>query len=125
MSFIEKSLTPDENVDSIFSIHWFSYVFPILFSFILLGIPSLLKLIFTEYGLTSKRVITKTGMISRNTVEMKLNKVENVEIHQGILGRILGYGNIHVTGTGSSKVVISNVSGPMDVKKKIDSLLLS
>ena len=123
MSYIEQTLITDEKVNSLFSIHWFVYIAPIAFSFILIGIPSLIKLLFTEYGLTNKRVVTKTGMISRNTEEMKLNKVENVEIKQGIIGRIFGFGNVVVTGTGSSKVVISNVSGPLNVKKKIDSLL--
>ena len=54
---------------------------------------------------------------------MKLSKVETVEIKQGILGRILGYGSVIVTGTGSSNVVISKVSNPIDVKKKIDNQL--
>jgi uncharacterized membrane protein YdbT with pleckstrin-like domain len=52
---------------------------------------------------------------------MKLSKIETVEIKQGILGRMLGYGNVVITGTGSSNVIIAKVSNPIDVKKKIDS----
>ena len=33
---------------------------------------------------------------------MRLTKAETVEIKQGILGRMLGYGTVIVTGTGSS-----------------------
>ena len=123
MSYINKTLIDDEIVASIFSIHKFFYIIPFISSFLIVGLPSLLKLIFTEYGLTNNRVITKTGIISRSTEEMKLSKVETVEIKQGILGRILGYGNVIVSGTGSSKVVISRVSNPIDVKKKIDNQL--
>ena len=90
-------------------------------SFLVIGIPLLLKLVFTEYGLTNNRIITKTGIISRSTEEMKLSKIETVEIKQGILGRMLGYGNVVITGTGSSNVIIAKVSNPIDVKKKIDS----
>ena len=54
---------------------------------------------------------------------MKLSKVETVEIKQGVLGRILGYGNVIVSGTGSSKVVIRRVYNPIDVKKNIDNQL--
>tara|TARA_B110000238_G_C15807225_1_gene302758 strand:- start:63 stop:347 length:285 start_codon:yes stop_codon:yes gene_type:complete len=92
-------------------------------SFVLIGIPLLLKYMFTEYGLTNKRVITKTGVISRSTEEMKLSKVETVEVKQSILGRIVGYGNVIVSGTGSSNVIISRVANPLGVKKAIDSEL--
>mgnify|MGYP000424437492 FL=1 len=123
MSYIEKTLIDNEKVASLFSIHKFFYIIPFISSFLIVGIPSLLKLIFTEYGLTNNRVITKTGIIGRSTEEMKLSKVETVEIKQGVLGRILGYGNVIVSGTGSSKVVIRRVYNPIDVKKNIDNQL--
>ena len=65
MSYIEKTLTAGEEVVSIFSIHKLFYVIPALTSLILIGIPAFFKLIFTEYGLTNKRVIVKTGVIGR------------------------------------------------------------
>ena len=49
---------------------------------------------------------------------MKLSKVETIEIKQGILGRILGYGNVLISVTSSSFVIISKVSNPIEVKKK-------
>ena len=55
---------------------------------------------------------------------MKLSKVEAVEIKQGILGRILGYGNVLISVTSSSFVIISKVSNPIEVKKKNDTLLV-
>ena len=123
MGYIEKTLGSDEKVVSMFSIHWWSYITPLIFSMMIIGIPSLLKVISTEYGLTSKKVVSKTGIIGRNTEEMNLAKVENVEIKQGVLGRILGFGNVVVAGTGGSKVVLSNVSNPLKVKKDIESIL--
>ena len=121
MSYINKTLVENEKVISLFSIHKFFYVVPFIMSFLFIGIPLLLKLVFTEYGLTNNRIITKTGIISRSTEEMKLSKIETVEIKQGILGRILGYGNVVISGTGSSNVIIAKVSNPIYVKKKIDS----
>jgi len=124
MSYIKKTLINNEKVISFFSIHKFHYILPLAMSLCIIGIPLLLKYLFTEYGLTNNRVITKTGVISRSTEEMKLSKVETVEIKQSILGRIIGYGNVIVSGTGSSNVIISKVSNPIEVKKKIDSQLL-
>ena len=54
---------------------------------------------------------------------MKLNKAGNTEIKQGELRRIFGFGNIVITKTDSIKVIISKVYNPLNIKKKIDSLL--
>jgi len=123
MSYIKKSLIDGETIVSNFKLHPIFYVMPLIFSLALIGIPTLIKYLTMEYGLTSKRVIVKTGFISRNTEEMKVNKIETVEIKQGVLGRIIGYGNIIVTGTGISNVQLLGVKNPMMVKKSIDAIL--
>jgi uncharacterized membrane protein YdbT with pleckstrin-like domain len=121
MSYINKTLIKDERIVSLFSIHKFHFILPVCMSFVIIGIPLLIKYMFTEYGLTNNRVVTKTGFISRSTEEMKLSKIETVEVKQSVLGRVLGYGNVIVSGTGSSYVVISRVANPLDVKKSIDN----
>jgi len=55
----------------------------------------------TEIAVTDLRVIYKTGLLTRQTDEMPLEKVENIEITQSILGRVLDYGNVDVQGTGA------------------------
>jgi uncharacterized membrane protein YdbT with pleckstrin-like domain len=124
MSYIEKTLTPDEVVVSIFSIHKLFYVIPAVTSLILIGIAPLLKLVFTEYGLTNKRIVVKTGIIGRSTEELKLSKVETVELRQSILGRIFGFGDVVLSGTGASNLVLKTVSGPIEVKRTIDNQLI-
>jgi uncharacterized membrane protein YdbT with pleckstrin-like domain len=56
----------------------------------------------TEFAVTNRRVILSKVFIARNTEEMTLDKVETVDVHQSILGRILGYGTMWITGTGGS-----------------------
>ncbi len=124
MSYIEKTLTTDEEVVSIFSINKLFYVIPALTSVILIGIPAFFKLIFTEYGLTNKRVIVKTGVIGRSTEELNLAKVETVELRQTILGRLFGFGDVVLSGTGNSTLVFKNASNPIEVKKAIDNQLI-
>tara|TARA_Y100000996_G_C22111770_1_gene474270 strand:+ start:108 stop:512 length:405 start_codon:yes stop_codon:yes gene_type:complete len=132
MGYIEKTLSGDEKVEYKFSFHWIVWVLPIffiLFGFTLMYIPTLygvykiLVIIFTEQGVTSKKSLKKTGIISRNTEELFLSKTETVEIKQGILGRILGYGNVQLTGTGNSFLTFKVVSNPLKVKRDIESLL--
>lgn len=123
MGYIKRTLIKDEKIESEFSLHWWFYFKNIIFFWLVVPLYWLLELYFTEYGLTNKRVITKSGIISRDTDEMKLDKIETVEIKQSILGRILGYGNVICTGTGISNVVFQSVSNPIRVKKQIDSVL--
>ena len=54
---------------------------------------------------------------------MTLNRVETVEVEQSILGRILGYGNVKLTGTGSSFVIFKFVEDPLEVRKIITETL--
>ncbi|HEY7841202.1 MAG TPA: PH domain-containing protein, partial [Gammaproteobacteria bacterium] len=65
--------------------------------------------------------IFKKGIISRKTEEMKLGSIETVEIDQGVIGRLLGFGTVRVTGRGISDVTFTGVDDPMDVKRRIES----
>ena len=67
-------------------------------------------------------MIYKTGIISRKSEEMKLGSIETVEIDQGVPGRILGYGNVKVTGRGASDVLFRTINDPMTVKRQIESV---
>ncbi len=131
MPYIEESLSAGEQIIGFFRLHWVSRSWMVLW--ILLAIPTLgitlilalyefLRLRSIEQGVTNKRVIYKKGIISRNSEEMKLNSIETVEIHQGILGRIFGFGDVTVTGRGLSNVVFKTVDDPMAVKRKIESV---
>ena len=59
----------------------------------------------TELAVTSKRVIAKTGFISRRTTELNHSKVESFKVNQGIFGRIFNCGTIVINGTGGGKTL--------------------
>ena len=130
MSYLQSTLSKDEKVELIISYHWwiwFSQVISLFFIVassgisILLTIYLSLRIIYTEQGITSKKGIKKVGIISRNTEELLLSKVETVEIKQGVLGRILGFGTVKLTGTGSSFVLFDLISNPIEVKNRLKS----
>jgi uncharacterized membrane protein YdbT with pleckstrin-like domain len=52
---------------------------------------------------------------------MKLSKIENVELKQSLMGRILGYGEIVISGTGSGRTTLSKIANPIEVKKAIEA----
>ena len=126
MRYIEESLSEGEKIVSVFKQHWVTRLWLVLWILLLVTIPiavyEWLRLRTIEHGVTNKRVVFKQGIISRHTEEMKLGSIETVEIDQGIWGRILGFGDIKVTGRGISDVVFRRMDDPMDVKRKIEGV---
>ena len=82
-----------------------------------------LRVLTTELALTNKRVIAKVGLIRRKTVELRLEKVESLMVNQGILGRMLNYGSVSVTGTGGTKTPIPYISDPASFRMVVNEFL--
>lgn len=53
-----------------------------------------------ESALTTHRVLSKTGLIQRNISEIGLSKIESSSIDQGIVGRLFGFGDLVIRGSG-------------------------
>ncbi|MDR0676598.1 MAG: PH domain-containing protein [Elusimicrobiota bacterium] len=73
-------------------------------------------------SLTNKRILVKKGVISVYTDELKLNKIESINISRGILGTIFSYGDIIFSGTGTNKVTFKSVDNPTFIKNKIEDI---
>lgn len=148
MGFIESNLMQDERVLGRASLHWIVFIWPaiwlalavILFSsggdtagagaFPLIlalatGLFSFINLKTSEFGVTNKRVLMKTGLIRRNSFEVLLSKVEGIQLNQGILGRVLGYGTIVVTGAGGSADPFRRIASPLDFRRKVQEQVAS
>jgi hypothetical protein len=50
---------------------------------------------------------------------MNLNKVESLHVNQGLMGRILDYGDVTVVGTGASLEPLRGISKPLELRKKL------
>jgi len=132
-TYIESSLIDGETIVAIYKHHWTTWLW--LWLFILLAPPTLgitlflalyqyLRLKGWERATTNKRIVVKTGIISRKTEEMRLESIETVEIEQTAWQRILGSGTVKVTGRGDSTLLISSVDDPAEVKKSVESALV-
>jgi uncharacterized membrane protein YdbT with pleckstrin-like domain len=71
----------------------------------------------TELAVTSKRIVAKFGFIRRDVVEIRLDKVESVQINQGILGRLFDFGSVTITGSGGTSAHISHVARPLEFRR--------
>lgn len=77
----------------------------------------------SEFAITSKRVLGKTGFIRRRSLDIVLAKVEAIRLSQSVVGRILDYGDIEVTGTGGTEEVLSFIPAPLEFRKTIQEQL--
>ena len=83
------------------------------------ALAGLIRRVTTELAVTDRRVIYKTGIIQRHTIEMNRSKVETVGVNQSILGRALGYGTVVVRGTGGSFEPIPFIGDPLTFRSHI------
>jgi uncharacterized membrane protein YdbT with pleckstrin-like domain len=86
---------------------------------IYLTFEAIITMTATEFAVTNKRIIAKTGFIRRNTVELILTKIESVGVKQSILGRMLGFGTIIITGTGGTQQKFRAIVDPLGLKKNV------
>jgi uncharacterized membrane protein YdbT with pleckstrin-like domain len=138
-AYVESSLLPGEKIVAEAKLHWAIFIGPLLlFLFGLLtgpakGIFIALALFWagyrfliystTELAVTSKRVIAKSGILRRNVVDVSNSKIEGVTYHQGIIGRVFGYGSVLVRGTGVGQVPIPFIEHPEFFKHEVGRVL--
>jgi uncharacterized membrane protein YdbT with pleckstrin-like domain len=146
MSYVEDHLLPGERVTYRARLHKLAYVLPVLTAIVLITggffalsatrttiglvafVAALVPLIAayitytsSEFAVTNKRVIIKVGFIQRKTLETMLGKVEGIGVDQGILGRMLDYGTITITGTGGTKEPFRNIAAPLEFRRQVQA----
>jgi uncharacterized membrane protein YdbT with pleckstrin-like domain len=148
MSYVAKVLQPGEHVVHVGRLHWIMYLPAIIVLCIglaVLAVPStsdnraiiyiisgVLVLIAalsafrawfrqftTEIAVTDRRIIYKTGLIARHTAEMNMHRVETVAVEQGIFGRMLNYGLVHIRGTGAGIENLTKIADPLALRSAI------
>jgi uncharacterized membrane protein YdbT with pleckstrin-like domain len=73
----------------------------------------------TEIAVTNKRIVIRTGLVSRRTYELLLSKVESIGVEDGIWGRMLGYGSVVVHGAGGTPDPFNRVAHPFEFRRQV------
>ena len=76
-----------------------------------------------EMAVTNYRVVYKIGLVNISTEELANEKIEAVSVQQTIMGRLLGYGDIIFSGTGTSRLVFKKVYAPWWVKSRAEDII--
>ena len=115
-SYVNDHLIKNEQVVYETQYHW--TLFLTLPSILTLTIAAWIKQSSDEFVITNKRLVIKTGFISRKTVELNLNKVESIQVEQSVWGRMFGFGTIIVHGTGETTEVFTRIDDPLEFRRK-------
>ena len=149
MSYLQSILGQGEQVLLLAKMHWIIYVRAIflavlallvagfgliaitVIAFVIAGLLLVLSAIAfvrtylnvssTELAVTNQRVIYKTGMLKRHTMEQQLNRIDSVSVDQTYLGRMLGYGEVDIRGSGNSFTPTHKIAHPLEFRKAVQS----
>jgi hypothetical protein len=148
MSYIDGTLLAGERVVYRTRLHWLLYTGPVLFTTVVLlpiawlletgtwrsfaWIPVALGLFIllamfvkrrsSDFAVTNKRVMMKVGVFSTRSIELLLTKIEAIAVNQSFMGRIFGYGDIVVTGSGGTREAFSHIQGPLEFRRAVQSV---
>ena len=143
MGFIDKNLQGDERIIYRAYRHWVLFVLPVslfiagglvlyqlelgfvswaaavvfLFPAIKLC-QALVKYIGSEFTITSKRVLMKTGIFRRSVYEIPHSKVAGVGFTQNIIGSMLNFGSLVIASTGETRESFQTVAAPAQFTKE-------
>jgi uncharacterized membrane protein YdbT with pleckstrin-like domain len=147
MSYVDNHLLPNETITYKTTLHWKVYVWPVVLTLVVCAplavlairgehrvyavAPVLVAIILLagakvrrgsfEYAVTSKRVIAKVGVMQTRSVELMLGKVEGITVNQGLGGRLFGYGQVVITGSGGTKESFDGIQAPFDFRRAVQA----
>jgi len=148
VSYIDRNLIAGERVVYRTRLHWLVYAMPVLFSVVVLLpiawflasgswqgfawvplalvlvvlLPAVVKRQSSDFAVTNKRVMMKSGVFTTRSVELLLNKIEAIAVDQSLLGRLFGYGDIVVTGSGGTREAFSHIQSPLEFRRAVQSV---
>ncbi len=90
------------------------------------AIVPFLRWLTTEYTFTDRRIIVRSGIITRHGNDMPLAKVNNVTFFVPMMGRLLNYGELVIQSAGENEgLTIQDVPDVEEIQRHIYELIES
>ena len=96
---------------------WFALPLPVF-----IMVTPTLAYVSSELVITNIRVLIKTGIIRRQTLEMFISKIESIAIDQGFFGRVFDYGTVIVRGTGGFEERFEVIARPIEFRNWVQRM---
>ena len=147
MSYVKRDLIQGEKLIYETGLHWSVLIWPVIIAAIVaaggvvcllqkdtnflyagaallvvaLGIVgvAMFKRSAVEMAVTNRRVIIKTGLASRRSLEIMLAKVESIGIEESAMGRVFGYGTLTIHGTGGTPEPFRRIAHPSEFRRQV------
>lgn len=65
-----------------------------------------------QVRLTDRYLVLQTGLVSRHSSTVMLNRVESLDVDQNLWQRLCGYGTLTIRGTGSEDLRLRGIGDP-------------
>ncbi|HJR16473.1 MAG TPA: zinc ribbon domain-containing protein [Gemmatimonadales bacterium] len=91
---------------------------------LLIAVGPAIRYVTSEFAVTNKRVLGKVGFVERESDETLLSKVEAIAVDQGVIGRMLGFGTLTLTGTGGTQGAFRGIAEPLEFRRQIQSQII-
>jgi uncharacterized membrane protein YdbT with pleckstrin-like domain len=146
LSYIDRHLLPGEVVRFRTRLHWKIFVVPVLVTIAMVALalwaisaerqvlaipPAVIALLLlgaawlrrhsSEFAVTNKRVIIKLGVTTTRSMELLLPKIEGITVTQSLWGRMFGFGEIVVTGSGGTQEPFDGIQSPLDFRQAVQA----
>jgi uncharacterized membrane protein YdbT with pleckstrin-like domain len=91
---------------------------------VLWAVVPFLRWLTTEYTFTDRRIIVRSGIITRHGKDMPLSKVNNVSFFVPAMGRLLNYGELQVQSAGENDGLdVKDVPDVEEIQRRIYELI--
>ncbi len=121
MSYVDQVLLRDEKVNHRARLHW--SVFLSLSGLLTLFIAPWIRRATSEFAVTDRRVIMKTGVLTRKTLELNLVKIESIGVDQSLLGRMFNSGTITIIGSGGTREAFPSIGSPLAFRRAVQEAI--
>jgi uncharacterized membrane protein YdbT with pleckstrin-like domain len=150
MPFPQRLLTSDEELVLDLRPHWIALVGPVavtillvagvsyalatidtgivrwivaglaVFLFIAYPVRRFIQWATSHFVVTNERLIHREGLIAKNSMEIPLDRINDVRFHQNVFERLIGAGDLIIESAGTrGQEVFSNVRHPENVQKVV------
>ena len=84
---------------------------------------ALSKRLSTQFVLTDERLLGESGLLRHRKIALPIRQIERVEVSYSLLGRILGYGTLEVSGRNRLRERYSQITGAKEISRQALKLM--
>lgn len=113
MSLLDTHLAPGESIQFRARHHW------------LINLRSFgTRNWFEPIVVTNRRVLKKTGILAIDIQSLPFENLEARDLKQSLIGRLFGFGDVVLYGTGGQSEYFSGLNRPVQFLKEIDKAIV-